>query len=416
MTIEEFIEKIKNAGGRGFIAGGFVRDQLRGQAAHDRDYVVTGLSDQDFTAIFPEARRVGRSFPVYLLSLEGVFSEVALARTERKEGHGYHGFTARSSPEVTIEEDLQRRDTTINAMALELPGMTLIDPFDGQGAIRDRIIRAVSRHFLDDPVRALRAARQAAQLEYQIAPDTVELMRAAADELVQEPWERAWGELEKALGARRPSLFFYWLQQADLLPVTFPEIHRLIGKTQPVQYHPEGDAFAHTLAALDQAAVLNPSPLVRFCALVHDIGKGETPLAELPHHYGHDKRGAAVLDRWNEARPLPVKWRQAALLVITQHMRAATIKDPRKIADLLLKVHKSPLSIADFRDVILADRLGRGGLPPYLDRGEELLAAMLAVRGAGAPPELEGEARGAWLLSQRAKVVRRLLAEAPSQS
>ncbi len=410
MTEIEFISRIQSAGGRGFIVGGFVRDRLRGQPAHDKDYVVTGLTAESFAALFPEARRVGRSFPVYLLAIDGVSSEVALARTERKQGRGYHGFAFSTAPDITIEEDLWRRDTTINAMALELPGETLIDPYDGQGGIRDRVIRAVSPHFLDDPVRALRAARQAAQLEYEIAPDTVAMMAKARDELAEEPWERVFGELEKALGARRPGLFFRWLERAGLLDVTFPEIHRLIGKTQPPRYHPEGDAFEHTLAALDLAASLNDNRLVRFCALVHDVGKGDTPLSDLPHHYGHDKRGAAILERWNATRPLPVKWRQAARLVITQHMRQANLKKEKKIVDLLLAIHKSPLSIGDFRDVIRADRGDRGGLPPFLERGEELIAAMLAVRAKDAPPGLTGASLGAWIAGERARVLRRLLA------
>ena len=416
MTEETFIERIRSAGGRGFIVGGFVRDRLRGQAAHDKDYVVTGLATEAFTALFPEARRVGRSFPVYLLDIGGVSSEVALARTERKQGRGYHGFAFSTSPDISIEDDLWRRDTTINAIALELPDETLIDPYDGKGAIRDHVIRAVSPHFLDDPVRALRAARQAAQLEYEIAPDTVAMMRQARQELSEEPWERVFGELEKALGARRPSLFFRWLARAGLLDITFPEIARLIGKTQPPAFHPEGDAYEHTLIALDFAASLNPSLMVRFCALVHDIGKGETPPEDLPHHYGHDQRGAKVLERWNETRPLPGKWRQAARLVITQHMRQATLKKPRKIVELLLSIHKSPLSIGDFRDVIRSDRGDRGGLPTFLERGEELIAAMLSVRGQDAPPNLSGEEIGIWLLAERARVLHRLLAEDPPPS
>ena len=195
MTELEFAEKISEAGGKAYLVGGAVRDKFRSVAAHDRDYCVTGLEEKTFNKIFDDAPKFGKSFPVYSIDIDGVNCEVAFARTERKVGIGYHGFEVLFSPDVTIEQDLYRRDTTINAMAIELLSGELVDPFGGREDVLNKKIRAVSEHFTDDPVRALRAARQAAQFHFEICAETVEAMKLCGEELSHEPTERIFAEL-----------------------------------------------------------------------------------------------------------------------------------------------------------------------------------------------------------------------------
>ena len=406
MREEDFIHTVEKAGGTVYLVGGWVRDVLRGAEPQDKDFVVTGLDRETFRQLFPEAFPVGRSFPVYLVEIDGVLSEVAFARRERKAGHGYRGFAVDFGSEVTIQDDLFRRDTRINSMAFRLPGSTLIDPYDGQGDLARRLIRATSHHFSEDPVRALRAARQAAELGFTIDEGTLALMAACAAELAAEPSERIVHELSRALAAPQPARFFFALAQADLLRCVFPEIANLQGKTQPQAYHPEGDAFCHTMQVVDAVAKATPTLEARFAALVHDIGKGRTPVEMLPHHYGHEVRGRDVLEAWNARMTLPKSWLTAAHFVIREHMRAPLLKRAGKITDLLLSVEKSGLSFDDFCAVIRADH---GSLPHYLVHGEELRRQMLAVRGTEAPPGLRGAAIGKWLREARVRLLERCL-------
>mgnify|MGYP002860597127 CR=1 FL=1 len=305
MTELDFAKIINKLGGKAYLVGGAVRDKFRGVTAHDRDYCVTGIEEKIFAEAFPHAAKFGKSFPVYSVEIDGAFCEVAFARTERKVGVGYHGFEIIFSPNVTITQDLFRRDTTINAMAIELLSGELIDPFGGREDVLNKKIRAVSEHFTDDPVRALRAARQAAQFGFEICAETIDKMRLCGEELAHEPTERIFDELETALKTDKPSIFFRSLEQADLLEIVFPEIANLRGKIQPAYYHPEGDSYEHTLKILDDVAKINPKPLVRFAALVHDLGKGITPPEMLPHHYKHEKRGLEVLNKMNQRMTLP---------------------------------------------------------------------------------------------------------------
>ena len=224
MTEATFVAHIRSAGGRVFRVGGCVRDRFRGVPAKDVDYVVTGIAEEKFCALFPRAEKIGRAFPVYHVRVDGVRREVAFARRERKTGTGYRGFDVAFDPFVTIEEDLYRRDTRMNAMAIELPEGALLDPYGGRADIAAGVIRAVSHHFTDDPVRALRAARQAAEFGFRVEEGTLRYMNACAAELKNEPTERLMGELRRALAAPRPSVFFRVLRAADLLAVTFPEI------------------------------------------------------------------------------------------------------------------------------------------------------------------------------------------------
>ncbi len=400
MVEVEFAKKINALGGTAYLVGGAVRDKIRGVEAHDRDYCLTGIVENIFAENFPDAQKVGKSFPVYLMDIDDKMCEVALARTERKSGTGYHGFKVNFDPTVTIEQDLYRRDTTMNAMAFDILREKLIDPFGGREDTLNKKIRATSKHFMDDPVRALRAARQAAQFCFEITEETLMAMNLCGIELKAEPGERIFAELEKALQTEKPSIFFRNLERAGLLEIIFPEIADLRGKTQPVEFHPEGDAYEHTLNIVDEVAKVNPKPEVRFAALAHDLGKGRTPLEMLPHHYGHDKIGLEVLREMSARIRLPNDWKKIAELVIFEHMRAAVITSAGKIVDLLMKIHKSKMSVADFNDVINADN---HGLPPYLANAQIILDELLKVTGNTAPPELTGDEIGKWIRAERAR-------------
>lgn len=406
MRQEDFVKAVESVGGNVYLVGGWVRDRLRGVEPQDKDFVVTGLERQTFMQLFPQAALIGRSFPVYQMQIDGVPSEIAFARRERKSGRGYTGFSVDFGKEVTIEEDLFRRDTRINSMAFHLPKMEFIDPYDGRGDVAHRRIRATSHHFSEDPVRALRAARQAAEMGFSIDEDTVAQMTLCAAELAKEPHERVVHELSRALAAPEPSRFFLALAQAKLLSAVFPEIFALQGKMQPVECHPEGDAFCHTMQIVDAVARATPTPAARFAALVHDIGKGTTPKEMLPHHYGHEVRGVEVLESWNSRMTLPKTWLTAARFVIREHMRAPLLKKAGKIADLLFMIEKSGLSFPDFLCIIRADH---GSLPPYLSRGAELLERLRQVRGSEAPPALYGAAVGKWLREERGRLLKRYL-------
>ena len=403
----QFVRRIREAGRRAAIVGGWVRDNLRGVEPKDKDYVVSGLGEDSFCALFPDAQKVGRSFPVFLLKIDGEASEVALARTERKTGTGYLGFESCADRNVTIEDDLSRRDTTMNAMALELfsdgTPPKRIDLFGGEEDIRSGRVRAVSERFLEDPVRALRAARQAAVFGFSVEPHTIDLMAACREELMREPQPRIFGELSRALAAPRPSVFFRTLHTARLLDAVFPEIHALIGKTQPEAFHPEGDAFEHTMAVVDAVAGRTENIIVRFAALVHDIGKGTTPESLLPHHYGHELHGLSVLAAWNRRMQLPRAWLQVAEFVIAEHMRASRLKKPGKIAELLVALSRLPVPAKEVLHVFCVDH---GGMPPYFEQYDSLIRELLAVRGSDAPEELHGEAVGTWIRNQRAHCIR----------
>ena len=394
MDEREFVAKVRAAGARVFLVGGCVRDAMLQKPPKDRDYVLCGMEEGCFLGRFPQAKRVGKSFPVYLLEIDGRACEVAFARRERKTGHGYRGFQVEFGAKVSIEEDLFRRDTTMNSMAVELPQGTVMDPYGGREDIRKKIIRAVSVHFMEDPVRALRAARQAAEHGFSIEAGTVSYMRRCAEELKEEPQERIVNELALALAAGKPSIFFRSLQAAGLLSCVFPEISRLVGRVQPVDFHPEGDAYEHSLLVVDKVSKETVNLAARFAGLVHDIGKGMTPDSMLPHHYGHERRGIDVMERWNERMTLPNAWLHAAKFIIAQHMRAPRLEKPGKIVDLLLAVDKGPLPFEDFNAIIRADH---GSLPDYLRDYETHLSRIRAISGKDCPSHIKGRDIGAWI-------------------
>lgn len=406
LSENEFADIIRKNGGRVFIVGGYVRDMILGKKPHDKDYVITGFSEDKFSSLFSDAKKTGGRFPVYRIYIDGVSSEVALARFEKKTGEGYRGFTPIFSPEVTIEEDLYRRDTTMNSVAKEVPMGNIIDPYGGWQDAKNGIIRATSKHFLEDPVRALRAARQAAEHDFVIEEKTLNMMKECRKELKNEPAERIFKELEKALKGKKPSLFFKLLDKTNLLDVTFKEIYDLTGKIQPKEFHPEGDAFVHSMMVLDKVANKTDSIIARFAALVHDIGKGRTPNDMLPHHYGHENTGLEVLSEWNRKMTLPHKWKKAASFVIKEHMRAPRLRKPGKMADILMGLEKSFLSVEEFAIIIEADN---GKMPPFLEDGKILTEQMQSVKGSDAPKNLTGIAIRNWIHGERAKIIKNFI-------
>lgn len=407
MTRNEFAAAIAGLGGKAYLVGGSVRDRFMHKVPKDHDYSVTGITEEAFTSAFPQAKRVGASFPVYLLEVDGETSEVAFARKEWKSGMGYHGFKFEVDPRVTIEDDLARRDTTMNAIAIDLSTSQTIDPFNGRRDIKDRTIRAINEHFCDDPTRALRAARQAAQHQATIHPYTRQMMERCASELSQEPTERILNELKLALASSRPSVFFTQMPE-PLLKASFPEIHALIGKTQPFQHHPEGDAFNHTMIVLDKTASKTDDTKVRFCALYHDIGKGTTPPHILPHHYGHEKRGVEVIEEVNKRMVLPSDWKEAAQFVSKYHMVVKVVEHPGTIVKILFELDRAPITTKGFKVVCAADSKTNFN-PLWLKCADDFIAVLKSqVRGDDAPSHLQGPQVGEWIHNHRAHLFKRL--------
>ena len=394
LTEDQFTQKVIALGGQAYIAGGWVRDLLLDRPAHDKDYVVCGLSKETFENAF-SATPTGKQFPVYLLNIDGACREVALARTERKTGRGYHGFEVEFTPETTIEEDLFRRDTRMNSMAVHLPDCEIVDPFGGRDDIENRLVRATSFHFRDDPVRALRAVRQAAQLGFTVADDTIDLMRECAVELALEPSERIFGEMRKALQSAQPSVFFTTLRMASLLSPIFPELDALCDVEQPTLYHFGLDAFEHTMNVLDRTATLSENEITRFAALLHDLGKGLTPREQWPHHYGHEKLGLAALHSMNERMTLPKPWYRFASFIIRCHMDITRTKKAGKIIELLLEMQKYRFPPEEVAAVITADH---DRTPQWLQNANELLRMIEEERrNVVFPAVISPSQRGDWL-------------------
>lgn len=299
-----------------FKVGGCVRDRLLGLPVKDRDWVVVGSSVDEMLA--QGFRPVGKDFPVFLHPKTQ--EEYALARTERKTAPGYHGFDFYASPEVTLEDDLARRDLTINAMAEDEDGH-IFDPFNGQADLHNKTLRHVSNAFVEDPVRVLRLARFAARFGFQVADETKQLIAQmiANGELQHLVAERVWQELEKALLTQQPSLFFICLKDVGALTILFPEIDRLFGVPQKTQWHPEVDTGIHVMRVLDQAARLSDDLAVRFAALCHDLGKGTTPEEILPNHTDHEKRSVVLTQKMCERLRVPREITSLAIKVAEYH-------------------------------------------------------------------------------------------------
>ena len=320
-----------------YLVGGAVRDRLLGRPVTEQDYVVVGATPDDLVAL--GLRPVGKDFPVFLHPRTG--EQYALARTERKTGPGYHGFETRFAPDVTLEEDLARRDLTINAMASDDDG-NIVDPYGGRRDLEARLLRHVSPAFVEDPLRVLRVARFASRfagLGFTVAPATLELMRsiAASGELTALVPERVWVETERALGEQQPAVYFEVLRACGALEVVFPEIAALFGVPQPENWHPEIDTGLHTMQVLEVAAQMSRDTTVRFAALVHDLGKGLTPRAEWPSHVGHEAAGAALIEKLCARLRTPNDHRELAVLVARHHAKVHRVAElrPGTLLDLL---------------------------------------------------------------------------------
>lgn len=348
-----------------YLVGGAVRDKLLDIPVYDKDWVVVGSSpdemlSQGFTA-------VGKDFPVFLHPKTK--QEYALARTERKSGAGYTGFECHFAPDVTLEEDLIRRDLTINAMAQAEDG-TLIDPYGGQRDLNDRILRHVSDAFIEDPLRVLRLARFAAKLShlgFRVAEETIALMAqiASSGELEHLTAERVWQEWHKSLSTKNPEVFLSVLRDCGALEVVLPELDRLFGVPQPEKWHPEIDTGIHTLMVAKQAAQLSSSLTMRFAAQVHDLGKGVTPESEWPSHKMHCHTGIKIIKKLCERVRVPNEFKELALLVCEQHSnvhRAAELKASTKLKILnKLDVWRKPERLEEVLLCCQADHSGRLG-------------------------------------------------------
>jgi tRNA nucleotidyltransferase (CCA-adding enzyme) len=406
MTEKDFANKIKMKGGVAYKVGGAVRDKYIGKPPKDNDYMVVGITLADFYDLFPDAEHVGKSFPVFLMKIEGNPCEIAFARKEKKVSAGYKGFNVIADETVTLHEDLIRRDTTMNALAFNLLTGDTIDLFNGVDDINNKLIRAVSDAFVEDPVRSLRVARQAAQFGFDVSQDTIEKMKLTKEELQQEPTERFFEEMLKALHTKKPSMFFEILNQADLLDVTFPQIHALIGVEQPIEWHPEGDAYVHTMEVLDRTANTTNDIVTRFSALAHDLGKAKTPKELYPKHKLHDLVGVTALNEWNDFMTLPNSFLRSGTFTIVNHMRFHKIKNPLKFVRLITEANKIPIGLEGFVKVTLADH--NGEYSPNAEIAIDALQIALNTKPE-IPTKLQGKAIGDFIAQKRAEQIAHLL-------
>jgi len=352
-----------------YLVGGAVRDRLLGLSVKDRDWVVTGATPDKMLALGYSS--VGKDFPVFLHPK--THEEYALARTERKTSAGYHGFQFNTESTVSLEEDVQRRDLTINALAEDKDG-NVLDYVGGQTDLENRLLRHVSPAFAEDPVRILRIARFAsrfANLGFRVAPATMSLMRQMVDdgEVDALVAERVWQEMVKALAEPSPEVFIEVLRECGALRVLFPEIDRLFGVPQPVEHHPEIDTGVHTMLVLQQACILSDNPVVRFSALTHDLGKGTTPKKILPHHYDHEERGYHLLKDLCRRYKIPNQFRQLAEITTRYHThvhRAFEIR-PKTLLKVLnaSDAFRKPERFEQFLLACTADSHGRPGYEDY---------------------------------------------------
>jgi tRNA nucleotidyltransferase (CCA-adding enzyme) len=396
-----------------YLVGGAVRDALLGRPVSERDYVVVGATPEQMMAA--GFRPVGADFPVFLHPT--THEEYALARTERKSGQGYGGFTFYTSPDLTLEDDLIRRDLTINAMAQDHQGQ-IIDPYGGLQDLHDRVLRHVSPAFAEDPLRVLRVARFAARyapLGFTVAPETLELMRGLAHsgELSYLTPERVWKELERALAEDRAEVFIEVLRACDALNVLLPEIEQLFGVPQRPQHHPEVDSGVHTLMTLQRACEAGYSTRVRFAALLHDLGKALTPEDEWPRHYQHEERGLHPVRDVCQRFRVPSAYRDLAELVCREHLLCHRVQDLRAgtIWRLLqrLDVLRKPERVEEFIQACQCDARGRLGLEqrpyPQAEFLREAMQIVRKIRASDVPERLNGASIGEALVAMRIEAI-----------
>lgn len=392
-----------------YLVGGAVRDQLLGHPYHEKDYVVVGATPDQLLA--QGFQPVGKDFPVFLHP--ETKDEYALARTERKSGQGYHGFEFYTDISVSLEDDLIRRDLTINAIAMDEDGK-IYDPYHGQKDLDHKILRHVSEAFAEDPLRVLRVARFAAryaQYGFTVAEETLALMQQLADsgELTALTPERVWKETSRALMEPHADVYFDVLRACGALRVLFPEIDALYGVPQRPEYHPEIDCGIHTMMSLQQACKANYSLDVRFAVLVHDLGKALTPVDQLPRHIMHEERGVQPVTEVCDRLKVPTTTKQLALAVCKEHLKshqAFTLK-AGTLWRLLqrLDVLRRPERVEAFIQACECDAKGRLGLEDRdYPQGRYLFDAMQLVRSIKAsdlPPEIKGPDIGEMLIQKR---------------
>lgn len=345
--------------------GGAVRDKLLNYPCFENDWVVVGSSPEEMIKLGYQP--VGNDFPVFINAETG--EEYALARTERKSGVGYQGFTFHTAPNISLEDDLIRRDLTINAIAEDEDGH-IIDPYGGREDLSQKVLRHVSNAFVEDPLRVLRVARFAARyhhLGFTVAPETQTLMKSIVNsgELTHLAVERVWKETDRALCEQSPDLFIQTLRDCGALAALLPEVNNLFGVAQRADYHPEIDTGIHTLMALQQAAILSDKPAIRFAVLVHDLGKGITPDHILPSHSGHEARGLPLVKAVCDRLKAPNEHRQLAMTVTEFHLLCHKARElqPDTLLSLLKTVGalKSSTKLEDFLTCCTADAKGRTG-------------------------------------------------------
>lgn len=396
-----------------FLVGGAVRDQLLGLVPKEKDWVVVGSNPKQMIEL--GYRQVGNDFPVFLHPKTN--EEYALARQERKQGSGHKGFTTKTE-QITLEQDLSRRDLTINAMALSARE-ELVDPYDGYSDLRNHILRHVSDAFSEDPLRVLRIARFAAQLapfNFQVVEETLELLKLMSlnGELNSLTPERVWRETEKALTSASPRTFFEVLRSIDALKIIFPEVDALFGTPQRPEFHPEIDAGLHTMLSLDRITESSLDPRLRFAVLVHDTGKATTPSDILPRHTGHETRSAELDEGICDRLRIPNEYRKIAVLVARHHLHChqSMRSSPVALEELLstLGAWQEHSLVSDFTECCMADARGRTGLEsrpyPQVKFLSECAEAARKIR----PAELidkgyKGKELGDQLKIERAKLI-----------
>ncbi|MGE8559014.1 MULTISPECIES: multifunctional CCA addition/repair protein [unclassified Acinetobacter] len=403
---------------RVYLVGGAVRDHLLGHPYQEKDYVVVGATPDQLLA--QGYQPVGKDFPVFLHP--ETKEEYALARTERKSGRGYHGFEFHTDPSVSLEDDLIRRDLTINAMAMDNDG-NIYDPYQGQKDLEQRILRHVSDAFVEDPLRVLRIARFAARykgLGFSVATETLALMKKLVEsgELDALISERVWKETSRALMENHADEYFHVLRECGALKVLFPELDALYGIPQRPEYHPEIDCGIHTMMSLQQACKANYSLDVRFAVLVHDLGKALTPEDELPRHIMHEERGVRPVTEICDRLKVPTNTKQLALAVCKEHLKchqALTLK-PGTLWRLLqrLDVLRRPERVEAYVQACECDSRGRLGLEDReYPQAKYVLDAMQVVRNIKAqdlPPDIQGPDIGEMLIQRRIKAIEELKA------
>jgi tRNA nucleotidyltransferase (CCA-adding enzyme) len=404
---EEFAEKVKKIGGRAYLVGGCVRDWKAGiEYPGDYDLMVTGLTRNGFKNEFPSSYLVGDEedgFPVFLVDINGMSCEVAFARKEKKVANGYKGFETYTDPKLTVYDDLVRRDLTINSMAVDISTGEFIDPYGGVQHLNERRIKHVSESFKEDPLRVLRAARFAAQFGFNIDKETLVLMESLRKELKSFKPERIFVETKKALSGKQPSKYFCALKEAGVLDIHYPEINNLVGVPQPQKFHPEGDCFVHTMLVLDQMSLMTNRSELRFAALVHDLGKADSPALwekdakknPFESHYGHEELGIPHVKALCKRLKLPNKWCRAGAFAAEYHGKMHKLgeinqtKSLRKIIKMIEDSNRNPIGVEGMAMIALADARGKGNPSeqhPFTDFWLSVAKEVLSVKANATLP------------------------------